>query len=101
MQRDGCTPNLITYNSMLNVYGKMGMPWSRVNALVDSMKVNGVAPDLYTYNTLITCCRRSSLYDEAVKVFDQIKMAGFFPDRVTYNALVDVFAKSRRPEEAL
>lgn len=101
MQRDGCTPTLVTYNSILNVYGKMGMSWSRVTAIFDSMKTNGVVPDLYTYNTLITCCRRGSLYEEVVNVFDQIKSAGFVPDRVTYNALLDVFAKARRPREAL
>ncbi|AET00837.2 putative pentatricopeptide [Medicago truncatula] len=101
MQRDGYTPTLVTYNSILNVYGKMGMPWSRVTAIFYSMKTNGVVPDLYIYNTLITCCRQGSLYEEAVNVFDRIKSAGFVPDRVTYNALLDVFAKVRRPKEAL
>lgn len=55
MQQDGCNPTLITYNVVLNVYGKMGMPWSNVTALVEAMRSRGVAPDLYTYNTLISC----------------------------------------------
>ncbi|OIV92593.1 hypothetical protein TanjilG_07584 [Lupinus angustifolius] len=101
MQQEGCTPTLITFNVILNVYGKMGMPWSKIIALVDAMKRDGVPPDLYTYNTLISCCRRGSLYEEAVQLFDEMKLAGFRPDKVTYNALLDVFGKSRKPKEAM
>ncbi|XP_050210386.1 pentatricopeptide repeat-containing protein At5g02860 [Mercurialis annua] len=101
MEEEGSKPTLITYNVILNVYGKMGMPWSKISGLVDGMKSSGVAPDDYTYNTLISCCRRGSLYEEAARVFEEMKMSGFSPDKVTYNALLDVYGKSRRPKEAM
>ncbi|PON31618.1 Pentatricopeptide repeat, partial [Trema orientale] len=101
MEGEGCQPTLITYNVILNVYGKMGMPWNKIIALLDGMKRAGVASDSYTYNTLISCCRRGALYEEAVKVFEEMKLAGFTPDKVTYNALLDVYGKSRRPKEAM
>ncbi|KAJ7946134.1 Pentatricopeptide repeat-containing protein [Quillaja saponaria] len=89
MEEEGCKPTLITYNVILNVYGKMGMPWNKIRAVVEGMKSDGVAPDLYTYNTLISCCRRGSLYKEAVEVFEEMKLKGFTPDKVTYNSLLD------------
>ncbi|RZC62343.1 hypothetical protein C5167_024132 [Papaver somniferum] len=101
MEEEGCQPTLITYNVILNVYGKMGVPWSKIMDVVDGMKKQGVFPDSYTYNTLISCCRRGSLYEEAVAVFEEMKSAGFTPDKVTYNTLLDVFGKSRRPTEAM
>ncbi|KAI3943914.1 hypothetical protein MKW92_025837 [Papaver armeniacum] len=101
MEEEGCQPTLITYNVILNVYGKMGVPWSKIMDVVDGMKKQGVFPDSYTYNTLISCCRRGALYEEAVAVFEEMKSAGFTPDKVTYNTLLDVFGKSRRPTEAM
>ncbi|KAI3851468.1 hypothetical protein MKW92_040921 [Papaver armeniacum] len=89
MEEEGCQPTLITYNVILNVYGKMGVPWSKIMDVVDGMKKQGV------------CCRRGALYEEAVAVFEEMKSAGFTPDKVTYNMLIDVFGKSRRPTEAM
>ncbi|KAL2930060.1 hypothetical protein RDABS01_035470 [Bienertia sinuspersici] len=101
MEDVGCKPTLVTYNVILNVYGKMGMPWIKITEIMDNMKRDGIAPDLYTYNTLISCCRRGSLYEEAAKTFEEMKLAGFVPDKVTYNVLLDVCGKSRRPKEAI
>ncbi|KAF5180301.1 Pentatricopeptide repeat-containing protein [Thalictrum thalictroides] len=101
MEEEGCQPTLITYNVILNVYGKMGMPWNKIIAIVEGMKSQRIKPDSYTYNTLISCCKRGSLYEEAAEIFEQMKIAGFTPDKVTYNALLDVYGKSRRPKEAM
>ena len=65
MEEEGCKATLITYNVNLNVYGKMGMRWNNIMDVVDGMKSAGIAPDSYTYNTLISCFRRGSLYEEA------------------------------------
>ncbi|KAL3611602.1 hypothetical protein D5086_002622 [Populus alba] len=70
-------------------------------SLFEGMKNAGILPDEYTYNTLITCCRRGSLHEEAVAVFKDMKSMGFVPDKVTYNALLDVYGKSRRTKEAM
>ncbi|ERN09385.1 hypothetical protein AMTR_s00029p00034670 [Amborella trichopoda] len=101
MEDEGCRPTLITYNVMLDVYGKMGMPWNRIFSLFESMRNDGVSPDSYSYNTLISACRRGSLYQEARDIFRQMKAVGCPPDKVTYNTLLDVYGKSRRHKEAL
>ncbi|CAL9018046.1 unnamed protein product [Prunus brigantina] len=100
MEEEGCRPTLITYNVTLNVYGKMGMPWNKIRALVECMK-SAIAPDSYTYNTFITWYRCGSLHVKAAEVFQEMKLAGFVPDKVTYDALLDVYGKSRRTKEAM
>ncbi|KAD6794893.1 hypothetical protein E3N88_05789 [Mikania micrantha] len=94
-------PTKITYNVILNVYGKMGMPWNKIESVFDSMKNSGVFPDSYTFNTLISCCKRGSLHEEAYRIFEEMKLAGCMPDYVTFNTLLDVYAKSRKPNEAM
>lgn len=101
MEEEGCKPTLITYNVILNMYGKMGMPWSKIMTLVERMKSTGVRPDSYTYNTLISYCQKGSLREEVAGVFEEMKLAGLSPDKVTYDALLDVYGKSRRLMEAL
>ncbi|KAL4590093.1 hypothetical protein LXL04_003012 [Taraxacum kok-saghyz] len=101
MEEEGIQPTKITYNVILNVYGKMGMPWDKIESIFNDMKNSGVSPDSYTYNTLISCCKRGSLHKEAEKIFKEMKSAGFNPDYVTYNTLLDVYAKSRKPNEAM
>ena len=80
----------------------MVMRWNKIIVLFEGMKNAGILPDEYTYNTLITCCGRGSLYEEAAAVFVDMKLTGFVPDKVTYyNTLLDVYGKSRRIKEAI
>ena len=79
----------------------MVMRWNKIIVLFEGMKNAGILPDEYTYNTLITCCGRGSLYEEAAAVFEDMKLMGFVPDKVTCNTLLDVYGKSRRIKEAI
>ncbi|KAI5007672.1 hypothetical protein ZWY2020_008720 [Hordeum vulgare] len=101
MVANGIQPAIVTYNVVLHVYSKIAVPWKDVVALVDSMKNDGIPLDRYTYNTLISCCRRGALYKEAAKVFDEMRAAGFEPDKVTFNSLLDVYGKARMHDEAI
>jgi pentatricopeptide repeat domain-containing protein 1 len=33
MQAEGCTPNVVTYNTLIDVYGKLGQPDKAVGVL--------------------------------------------------------------------
>ncbi|KAF2320965.1 hypothetical protein GH714_032242 [Hevea brasiliensis] len=110
MEEEGCKPTLITYNVILNVYGKMGMPWSKISGLVEGMKSAGIALDDYTFNTLISCCRRGSLYEEAaqsrrpkeaMEVLREMESNGFSPSIVTYNSLISAYVRDCLLREAM
>ena len=71
MEEEGCKTTLITYNVILNVYGKMSTPWNKIMDVIDGMKNTGIATNLYTYNTLISCCCHGSLYEEVAALFQE------------------------------
>jgi pentatricopeptide repeat domain-containing protein 1 len=48
MRHDRCLPNVVTYNTLVDVYGKMGSWEEAVNVLA-VMKSEGVEPVLRTY----------------------------------------------------
>jgi pentatricopeptide repeat protein len=48
----GLQPNLLTYNSAVELFGMQGMP-DEAWALVDDMKASGITPDVETYRFLL------------------------------------------------
>jgi len=101
LRRQGVAPTLVTYNVVLDVYGRMGRSWPRIVALLDEMRVAGVEPDDFTASTVIGACCRDGLVDEAVAFFEDLKARGHAPCVVTYNALLQVFGKAGNYTEAL
>ncbi|PQQ04860.1 pentatricopeptide repeat-containing protein [Prunus yedoensis var. nudiflora] len=98
MEEEGCRPTLITYNVILNVYGKMGMPWNKIRALVESevfqeMKLAGFVPDKVTYNALLDVYGKSRQTKEAMEVLKDMEFDGFSPSIVSYNSLISAYAR--------
>ena len=50
MLAEGCTPNLVTYNTLIDVYGKTGS-WQEAVAVLDALEQQGIDPEIRTYNT--------------------------------------------------
>ena len=50
MLAEGCTPNLVTYNTLIDVYGKTGA-WEEAVAVLDALEAQGIDPEIRTYNT--------------------------------------------------
>lgn len=48
MKETGLDPTLVTYNVMLDVYGKMGRAWSMILELLDEMRSKGLEFDEFT-----------------------------------------------------
>lgn len=100
MKEEGPQPNIVTYNVIIDLYGKKGRSWETILELFDEMTAQGIRPDEYTYNTAITACASGSLCEEAKELFSQMKVSNCSPDRVTYNALLDVYGKAGWHDEA-
>lgn len=101
MKDEGPQPNIVTYNVIIDLYGKKGRSWENILELFEEMKAQGIRPDEYTYNTAITACASGSLCEEAKELFTQMKASNCTPDRVTYNALLDVYGKAGWHDEAV
>ncbi|KAF2575137.1 hypothetical protein F2Q70_00001308 [Brassica cretica] len=60
-----------------------------------------IAPDIFTYNSLIYGFCMHDRIDEAKEMFDLIITEDCYPDVVTYNTLINGFCKSKRVEDGM
>lgn len=63
MKREMVTPNLITYNTVINACAKGGLDWEGLLGLFAQMRHEGIQPDIITYNTLLSACSRFVVLD--------------------------------------
>ncbi|KAJ8465888.1 hypothetical protein OPV22_028440 [Ensete ventricosum] len=90
----GLSPTLVTYNVILDVYGRMGRSWSKILEILDEMKSRNVGIDEFTCSTVISACAREGLLEEASMFFEQLKRQGYVPGTVAYNSLLQVYGKA-------
>ena len=60
-----------------------------------------IAPNVFTYNALISACERSKQAERTLGLFEAMQRQGVVPDVITYNALVSACEKGKQPEQAL
>ncbi|KAG2384552.1 Pentatricopeptide repeat-containing protein [Vigna angularis] len=99
MNEFGLDPTLVTYNVMLDVYGKMGRSWSRILELLDEMRIKGLEFDEFTCSTVISACGREGMLDEARKFFAELKLNGYKPGTVTYNTMLQALSILKEMED--
>ena len=163
MQAEGCAPNVVTFNTLIDVYGKLGQ-WEAALGVLRAMRaevrvvvgvvvgcvcaraffaalfifvallllcvlcvcarararaslsnapkstqpninkqttVQGVAPVLRTYNTLVIACNMCSQPREALAVHATLLAEGFAPNSTTCNALISAHGKLGALDKAL
>ena len=94
------SPNLATYNTLLNIYGQQGVIECILKVLKKLEQEEGVKWDSYTYNTLIYAYGNAEMLEEAMKLFMEMQKAGFVPDVITYNCLVSALKKAGQHKQA-
>ncbi|XP_011654087.1 pentatricopeptide repeat-containing protein At1g11900 isoform X2 [Cucumis sativus] len=95
-----CTPDLYTYNIILDMVGRAGRVDEILHIFV-SMKEEGIAPDIVSYNTLINSLRKVGRLDISVIYFREMVAMGIEPDLLTYTALIESYGRFGNLEEAL
>ena len=58
--------------------------------LATQMKVQGVKPDILTYNCLIRACGSDGLAKQATAIFEDMLAVGLQPERETFHSLFKV-----------
>ena len=66
MQREGCEPNVVTYNTLVDLYGKLGR-WQDAVGVIDQVIRSGLRPEVRTYNTAIIAANVCNQPNEALK----------------------------------
>nr|XP_043619160.1 pentatricopeptide repeat-containing protein At5g46580, chloroplastic [Erigeron canadensis] len=80
---------------------RFGRQFQLIEDLANEMIDNEIQLDNITYSTIITCAKRSNLFDKAVEWFERMYKTGLMPDEVTYSAVLDVYAKLGKVEEVM
>ncbi|KAK6121561.1 hypothetical protein DH2020_044699 [Rehmannia glutinosa] len=103
----GVECSTVTYNTIIDGYGKAKRFELMENSLSDMIQsekcvpdiftfnsLMGLKPDIMTYNILIKSYGTSGLYDKMGRVIDFMEKRFFSPTTVTYNIIIEVFGKA-------
>jgi pentatricopeptide repeat protein len=100
MESSGIEKDTVTYNSLINGYGKQGR-LDMVALLVQDMRAQGVAPSVLTYSTLIDIYSKAGMHGDAFNVYLDFKESGLKADVVLFSSFIDTLAKNGLVECAL
>ncbi|KAK7404529.1 hypothetical protein VNO78_05479 [Psophocarpus tetragonolobus] len=87
------------YNVSIHAFGSWG-DLATCFSLFKEMK-SSVAPDLCTYNTLISALCRMGMVDDALLVWDDLNASPHPPDRYTFTNLIQACSKTYRLHQAI
>ncbi|XP_078433648.1 pentatricopeptide repeat-containing protein At3g04130, mitochondrial-like [Wolffia australiana] len=93
MNASGCKPDRIFFNSLIFVLGRAGRLAEAARVFDKDMNLNGVAPDISTYNTMISLFCHYSDEEKALKVLEKMESASCTPDLMTYSPLFKLCLK--------
>ncbi|KAL1215071.1 Pentatricopeptide repeat-containing protein [Cardamine amara subsp. amara] len=105
--------DVISGNELLSVYRSLLFGWSvqrnvkEARRVIQDMKSAGITPDLFCFNTLLTClCERnvdrnpSGLVPEALNIMLEMKSYKIQPASISYNVLLSCLGRTRRVKES-
>lgn len=93
MIRDGCRPNVVTYNRMIHSYGRANYIDEAVNVFYQ-MQEAGCQPDRVTYCTLIDIHAKAGYLEVAMGMYKEMQEAGLSPDTFTYGVIINCLGKA-------
>ncbi|CAL9213426.1 unnamed protein product [Arabidopsis halleri] len=99
MKGKGLKPDVVTYNSLIDVYCK-DREIEKAYKLIDKMREEDETPDVITYTTIIGGLGLIGQPDKAREVLMEMKEYGCYPDVAAYNAAIRNYCIARRLGDA-
>lgn len=100
MKRLKCKPDLITYNTVLGILGRVGRG-DEMLCEFNLMKEAELIPDIVSYITLINTFRKLGRFDICSVFLEEVRERGLKLDLRTYTSLIDCFGHCGNIEESL
>lgn len=94
MKESNCRPDLYSYNTIMNMHVKVDSGLPKVLSLFKEMCLQGLQPDVVSYDILLAACAPKAHVKEAQRIFDAMKKRRVKPTVVTYTALITVYANA-------
>ncbi|GAV70700.1 PPR domain-containing protein/PPR_2 domain-containing protein [Cephalotus follicularis] len=94
MVTQGIRPNTITYNTLIDAYGKAKKFAEMELTLVQMLGEKNCEPDVWTMNSTLRAFGGSGQIETMEKCYDKFQGAGIEPNIKTFNILLDSYGKA-------
>ncbi|ESQ35127.1 hypothetical protein EUTSA_v10007086mg [Eutrema salsugineum] len=94
IQTGCCSPNLVTYTSLIKGFMDFGMV-DEAFSVLSTVQSKGLAPDIVLCNVMIHTFTRLGRFEEARNVFTSLKKRKLVADRYTFASMVSSLCLSR------
>ncbi|GER32896.1 pentatricopeptide repeat-containing protein [Striga asiatica] len=94
MEMQGVNPNTITYNTLIDAYGKAKKFSEMESVLVRMLRQRECQPDVWTMNSTLRAFGGSGQIEMMEKCYEKFQLAGITPTIQTFNILLDSYGKT-------
>lgn len=88
-----CTPNAVTYNTIIKALFKNKARESETQSWFEQMKTNGVARSSFTYSILTNEFCKTKRVDKALLLLEEMDEKGYPPCPAAYCSLINSLGK--------
>ncbi|KAK1305196.1 Pentatricopeptide repeat-containing protein [Acorus calamus] len=92
MKKDGLTPDVVTYSTLLSGCIKVKDGFTKATRLIRELESNGLEMDSVIYGTLLAICASHKLCEEAEMYFQKMKDRGCSPNLFHYSSLLNAYS---------
>ncbi|GMH02495.1 hypothetical protein Nepgr_004334 [Nepenthes gracilis] len=93
MQSEGIKPNTVTYNTLIDAYGKTEKFAEMESTLAEMLQQRDCLPDVWTMNSTLRAFGGSGHIEMMEKCYAKFQDAGIEPNIKTFNILLDSYGK--------
>ncbi|EEF44586.1 pentatricopeptide repeat-containing protein At3g53170 [Ricinus communis] len=90
----GVECSTVTFNTIINGYGKAKMFREMENSLTNMIEIGNSVPDLFTFNSVIGAYGNSGRIEKMEKWYNEFQLMGISPDIKTFNILIKSYGKA-------
>ncbi|KZV34629.1 pentatricopeptide repeat-containing protein chloroplastic-like [Dorcoceras hygrometricum] len=94
MEVEGIKPNTITYNTLIDAYGKSKKFAEMESLLMQMLRQRDCDPDVWTMNSTLRAFGGSEQIEMMEKCYEKFQSAGIEPNIKTFNILLDSYGKT-------
>ncbi|OWM78392.1 hypothetical protein CDL15_Pgr016116 [Punica granatum] len=84
----------VTYNTVIDGYGKAGMFEQMERSLMDMIDSGSCLPDIFTFNSVVSAYGRSRHINDMERWYEEFQLMGIRPDIITFNILIRSYGRS-------
>ncbi|KAL4584199.1 hypothetical protein LXL04_008791 [Taraxacum kok-saghyz] len=91
----GIECSIVTYNTIIDGFGKAGLFIEMENMLTEMLENETCLPDVFTCNSVINAYGNFGMISKMEKWFDEFQLMGVTPTVMTFNILIKSYGKAR------